>query len=254
MLRQTHHDSLNSGDGSTGRRFWTRNQNDRQRKSASCSELGIGRHAARILTDKTVDPLLQQKCDFSREFERTATSNDVHLRHGRRDLRRINHADYVVVLRLHGKRLQRLAADREEDPFGRIGECQGGSFETWDFGPSVARGRLPVGAFESDQRNSCGFGCGHCMRADALSERMCRVDQNVYGVEAEVTCQTVCTTKATNARRDRTKPGRLCASGQRQGRSKTRVARQPSGKRRRFRCAAEHKQSQGHRWIRSGWR
>ena len=209
-------------------------------------DLGITGLAARVLAHQPIDTLIAQDGKLAVNAEWAACGEDLHTVQGGWEIGRIDHADDVVMLRFGGERNERLPADGEQDALGSLGQSRRGGFEIGDFCPAIAGDRLPGRPLKRDEGYAGGLGGGHSIGADAGSERMRGIDQDVDAKGAQMSSQPRRAAKAPDTHRDPWQPGRLGAASQRQDGIEPIVAGHLLGERAGLGGAAENEQFQGH--------
>ena len=220
-------------------------QDHRQSQSAGRRKLGIGPFPTGILGDEPVDTVLTHSNNLVVALEWAAPGNNLDVAQLGRDVRRIDDADDIVVLRLFREWRQRLAADRQKNTLGTIRQGSGGGFDVCHKSPTIAGDRCPRGPFKRDQRYACQFGGGGGVGADARGEGVGGVDQCRNAPGAKIRCKPFKPAKTTRAGGDRWQPGRNRASGQRQSDNKACLARQTFGDQVGLGCAAKDENVQG---------
>lgn len=111
----------------------------------------------------------------------------------------VNKPQKVMMLRLYGEIVQRLAPYGQENPCRIVGQGRNSARHIGDALPVVTLGRLPRRAFKGQQRR-LGDGCGlNGVAAHLRREGVGRVNQVGDGVLAQVAHQTRHPAEAANA-------------------------------------------------------
>ena len=155
---------------------------DRQAERAGGADLGIGRLAAAVLGDDHVDEVLAQKGDLVVDGEGAAGKQVVDRGRGEGWLDRIDAAHQIMMLRSGLEVEGLLPADGEEHAQRCASERGDRIRERGDARPAIARGRLPSGALEADERGAGLRGGALGIGRNLPGEGVGRVDQQVDAV------------------------------------------------------------------------
>ena len=174
---------------------------DGKAERAGGGDLGIGRLAAAVLGDDHVDAMLAQKGDLIHDGEGAAGEEILDRRYGERWFDRIDAADEIMVLRSGIEVEGLLPADGEEHAQRCASERGDRIRERGHARPAIARGRLPSGAFEPDQRRAGLQGRALGIGRNLSGEGVGRVDQQVDAVALKKGRQSLGPTESAGAYR-----------------------------------------------------
>lgn len=175
-------------------------------------QFGAGATAAGIFGDNCFNTVLAHQRCVIRHRKRAARYDDRMLWQRRRCCRRVNEAQHVVVVRLHGKAFEMLPAYRQQNARGRPGQRLHGTRDVGRRMPLITRLALPRPPRQGDQRNLDGLAGRNCVVAHLGCKRMRGVDDVRDAVFAKVGLQAFDTAKAADTVCNRLRSGSLDAS------------------------------------------
>lgn len=203
-------------DRPRGRSFgkpWPVDHHHRQTQPARGKELCLGPAAAGVFGDNPADAMTVEKAQVVILSERPARNHRLCIGQRQRSLGRIDEAQQVVVLRLCGEGPERLLADGEENPGGRIGQGGDGGLCIGHKTPDIARPRPPGRTLEGEKRHARCLARRDGIPAHPGGERVGRVDKVRDAFGAKAIGKPLGATEATDARGQRLGNGRAGTPG-----------------------------------------
>ena len=197
----------------TGGPLRARDHHDRYAEVAGRLKLGAGAAAAGILGDDCIDAVFVYQRRVAGNGERSARNDDGMAWQRWRRRRWVDKAQHVVMLRLRGKAVEVLTADREQDATRRPSQHVDGAGDVGRVAPVVTRLRLPGGARQGDEWNAGGLAGRDGVSAHLDGERMRRVDDVGYAMVVKIGLQPGDATETADPVRDRLRPWPFHAAG-----------------------------------------
>ena len=193
-----------------------RHHDHRELKRARCGNLAVGGSPAAVFCHHHVDAMALQQGTVLGLVERPARGDVDRVRHCEWRVDRIDAADEIDMLRCRGERLKLLAPKREEHAARRLPECAHCLIDCRNLNPTVAIGLRPRRAPERQQwhtRLARGFGR---VGGDGRGVRVCRVDQRIDLLAAQIVRQAFSAAEAADPHRYWLGQGLSRAAGERQ--------------------------------------
>ncbi len=203
-------DRRQGGSGRAG------DHHDLEPKQARGLDLGIGRRAAAVLGDDSVDTVLPHQFDFALEREGATVENIFDIGKGERRIDGIDAAHKVEMLRRDLGMVGALPAGRQEDAArSRPKGCNRLRNIGHDM-PVVARFRQPFGADERKCRDTRASGGHRSIGRNAFGEGMGGIDQQAVAAFGQESRQAVGPAETADTDRNRLSGRGLRAAGKRQ--------------------------------------
>lgn len=195
--------ALNRRHFATLGQFGPINHHNRQTERAGSAQFGFGPCPASVLADHHVDGLRAEQRSVTGNRERPARHNHAMMRQCGRRFRRIDKAQDVMVLGLGREVIHMQAPKRQHHAFGRSRKRSDCSGHVRNMAPVIAHARLPFRSRQSQQ--------GHLAHATGMKRVPAHLrGKRVSGINhmgdvmiAQISGQTVCSTKAPDTLRDR---------------------------------------------------
>ncbi len=185
------------------RQFGPLDHHDGNAKRASGLQFGTGAFATGVFGDNFFNAMVAHQRCVIRRRERAARYDDRVLWQRRRRCRRVDEAQHIVVLRLHGKALEVLTTYSQQNTRGRSGQRFNGARDVRRTAPIITRLPLPWRTRQGDQRNLEGLAGGHCVTTHLRCEWVRRVHDVRDIVLTKVGLQAIDATKPADPMRDR---------------------------------------------------
>ena len=198
-------------------------------------------HAAGVFSKNRFDAMGAEQRDVIGSLEWPARFDDRRVRHRQRRDQWVNDANDVVVLRREAQGAERQPPETREYARGFGGERSDRSFDACVMLPAIARLSPPLGPLERNQRHASPLGGRNGVSTDLSCKRMRRVEKHAYLMVNQIGGQSVDSTKAAAASRNRNLLRRGGAPRERQDGIEPCVGGEAFAQRPRFTRAAKHK-------------
>ncbi len=206
-------DGCDADDCLCAGRAGTLDHDDRQAKPARGMDLAKGRGAAAVLADDDFHAVGAHQRFFRLRVKRAAIENDARIRQD--NIRRIDTADQIAVLRVAGKRREFLPSNGQKHGFRLSAKRFRRACDIIHFDPAITLGFRPSRALKRDQRRFIDLRRRDSVRADLCGKGMRHIDQKIDIFGAHIGRQPFNPAEAAHPRSDSLRQRRFCAASQR---------------------------------------
>lgn len=203
-------DRRQGGSGRAG------DHNNLDTEQACGLDLGIGRRAAAVLGDDSVDIVLSHQVDFAFERERASVEDIVDIGKGKRRIDGIDAAHQIEMLWGDLGVISALTAGRQKDAARGGTKCRNRRRNIRNDMPAIARFGHPFRANEGERADTGAFSSNGGIGRNAFGEGMSGIDQQVIASSRQEGRKPLRTTEAADADGNRLLGGSLRAARQRQ--------------------------------------
>lgn len=211
MSKESHH-FFKRGQNTALRHRGPVNQDDGQTQPSRRVNLGARTVAAGILGNDALNAVIGQQRQIILVAERPARHDHGAVCQRQQDLRLIDKAQQIMVLRLGCEGLKVQPSDGKEDAAARTGKRFNSGLHVGHCGPGVARFRHPGRTLEGAERYARELCCFDRIGADLCREGMGGIDQMGDGICSHPVGQPLRPAKAADPRFDRLRARRVNAT------------------------------------------